>query len=276
MMRSSDAFDTPRIILSETPRYVDLSRWDAPLCIHDTDHGGIIGCDATHLSDFAEAPRDVLDGYDTAVFLGLMNLITPSNRTDDVWEVVFNQLDVPCVSVDRYLFRSDPWRAWFHFGLVGAEYRDYTYSYLAETDYEQYFNGKTDDNPFSLDEIRTWGDGVIESEYDHYFREFHVSVDYEAGPIEQQEYSERLDELFAEKNTIGQVRRGLESYADDIYSGREIPNRHQLFRGEKCWDVSITNLPIDRWKASYLQDLVALTDGIGQAFHEPQEASINA
>lgn len=90
---------------------------------------------------------------------------------------------------------------------------------------------------------------------------------YEADSSEEYEYAERLDELFQEKNTVGQVRRALESYADEIYPDRQLPNRHQLFRGETDWELRITDLPIDQWKASYLRDLADLTDGIAEAFY---------
>lgn len=257
---------TPKIVLTQTPRYLDTSRWEQPLCIHDTDHGGIIGCDSMLLDEFSERPREILTEYETAIFYGLTDMMTPSNRTDDVWEFTFNQMDTPAVSVDEYLFRSDPWRMWFHFGLVDSEYRDYTYSYLAESDYEQYFNNQSDDNPFSVAEVQKWGDGVIESQYRQYFRSFEVSVDYGADASEEYEYSELLDELFKEKNTIGQVRRALESYADEIYPDREVPNRHQLFR-ERDWQLSVTNLPIDQWKVSYLEELVTLTNDTLEAFY---------
>jgi len=258
---------TPEILLTGTPRHVDSSRWESPLCIHDTDHGGIIGCESMLLDEFGDRPREALDGHETAVFLKLTEMMTPSNRTDDVWEFTFNQMDIPTVSVDTYLFRSDPWRAWFHFGLVNAEYRDYTYSYLAETDYEQYFNGQSDDNPFSLDEIQEWGRGVIESQYTTYFRSFDVTIGCEADGSEEYEYSELLDDLFNEKNTIGQVRRGLESYADEIHPERSVPSRHQLFRNGREWELDVTDLPIDQWKVSRLQSLVELTNGIAEAFY---------
>ncbi|WP_330633687.1 hypothetical protein [Halocatena halophila] len=257
---------SPKIILTQSPRYCDASRWDEPLCIHKS--GGIVGCDSVPLDEFATDPRGHLENYETAVFVGLTEMMTPSNRTDDVWEFTFNQMDMPTVSVDRLLFKTDPWRSWFHFGLVNAKYRDYTYSYLAESDYEQFFNGKTEDNPFSLEEIQKWGDGVIESQYSQYFRTFDVSVDYEADPSEEFEYSELLDDLFQEKNTIGQVRRALEDYCDDIHPDRYLPKRYQLFRGETEWELSITNLPIDQWKASYLQELVDLTDSIAEVFYD--------
>lgn len=259
--------ETPKIILSQTPRYLDTGRWKNPLCIHADKHGGIVGCESVSLDEFSEDPRGHLNDYETAIFLGLSDMMTPSNRTDDVWEYTFNQMDIPTVSVDTYLFRSDPWRSWFHFGLVDAEYRDYTYSYLAETDYDQYFNGRTDDNPFSLDEIKKWGDGIIESHYKRYFKSFNVTVGYEADPSEEYEYSELLDELFEEKNTMGQVRRGLESFADEIYPERNVPSRHQIFKGDREWNIRRTNLPIDQWKASHLTDLAVLTDSISEEFY---------
>lgn len=257
----------PRIVLTQAPQELDVSRWDEPLCVHPDGADAIPDCDSTPLSEVREQPRSALEDHDTAMFLGLTDMMTPSNRTDDIWEFAFNQMETPAVSVDTYLFRSDPWRAWFHFGLVGAQYRDYTYSYLAETDYDQYFNGKRDENPFSLAEIGEWGEGVIESHYEQYFRTFEVATDYETDASEEYEYSELVDELFAEKNTMGQVRRALDSYADEIYPDREIPSRHQLFRGSREWELSVTDLPIDQWRASYLRDLVELTNGIVEGFH---------
>lgn len=255
------------IILTQTPRHLDASRWQDPICVFAEDYGPILGCDRVSYSEFEDAPREAVADYQTVVFVGLTDMMTPSNRTDDVWEFAFNQMETDTVSVDEYLFRSDPWRSWFHFGLIGAEYRDYTYSYLAETDYEKYFNGRTDDNPFSIAELKKWGDGVIESHYTKYFREFTVNVEYETDSSEEYEYSELVDELFQTKNTIGQVRRALEDYADELYPDRQLPTRHQLFRGEREWELRITDLPIDQWKAGYLQDLVDLTDNIAEEFY---------
>jgi len=258
---------TGDIILTKTPRFTDTSRWNNPVCVHDDNHGGIVTCDSVSLDEFSDHPREVAEEYDTVVLHRLSQMMTPSNRTDDVWEFVFNQMDTTTASVDEYLFRSDPWRSWFHFGAVNAEYRDYTYSYLAETDYDQYFNGQTDDNPFAVDEVLQWGDGVVESQYETYFNKFEVNIDYETDASEQYEYSELLDELFQEKNTVGQVRRSLESYASDIYDDRNIPTRHQLFKNGTEWEVSITDLPIDVWKASHLKELVTLTNGIAEGLY---------
>ena len=259
--------DGAQIILTPNPRFVDASGWENPLCVSADEHTGIIGCDSVHISEFRQDARELVNGYDTVVFIRLSEMMTPSNRTDDVWEFTFNQMETPAVSVDEKLFRSDPWRSWFHFGLVGAEYRDYTYSYLAETDYEQYFNGATDENPFSIEEISKWGGGIIESDYQEYFTEFEVEVGYDATPEEEYEYSELLDELFETKNTVGQVRRGLEDYADEIYPERYMPKRHQLFNDEKEWRLKRTNLPIDEWRASYLRELVDLTNSILEEFY---------
>lgn len=256
----------PTIVLTLSPETVDESRWDSPVYVTASNSLELFDAPTVPFDEFSSDPRATVDPYETLVFVGLTDFMTPSSRNDDVWEYVYNQIDIPCVSIDRFLFKSDPWRAWFQFGFVGAEYRDYTYSYLAETDYGKYFDGRTDDDPFSLDELQQWGDGIIESHYTDYFRQFDVEVGHEASAAEEYEYSELLDELFKTQNTMGQVRRGLESYCDDIYPGREMPKRHQLFRGDREWTISRTDLPIDTWKASRLQHLVDLTNGTLEAF----------
>lgn len=250
-----------------SPEELDFSRWENPICVYSSQYSGIDQVPSVAFDEFKKDPRNKIEDYETLVFLGLSDAMTPSNRTDEVWEFLFNQTDKPCISVDRLLFKSDPWRAWFHFGLVDAEYRDYTYSYLAENDYSHFFNGQTDENPFSLEEIKKWGEGVIESHYTKYFQRFEDEAGYEASPAEEYEYSERLDELFGEKNTVGQVRRGLEQFCDEIYPDREMPKRHQLFRGSREWELKRTDLPVDRWKASRLQNLVDLTNKVLNEFY---------
>lgn len=266
--------DEPRIILTETPRYVDASRWDTPLCVYprNDNHGGILGCDSVSLDEYERRPQELSDEYDTVIFLEITLMKNTSTRCDDIWDFVYYQMDTPKISVDRFLFRSDPWRTWFNFGLVDAKYRDYTLSYLAETDYDKWFNQYNDDNPFSLEEIVKWGDGLIECQYPQYFRSFDVTVGYETNEVERQNYSELLDELFQSENTIGQVRRGLESYADDLYPDRDVPSRHQLFRNERReWEAHITDLPIDAWETGYLRYLVDLTNDIAATFHPAQD-----
>jgi hypothetical protein len=253
--------------LTLKPETVDFSRWENPVCVYSSRYEETDSIPAVPFNEFKENPRAEVESYETLIFLGLTDAMTPSNRTDEVWEFLFNQIDKTCVSVDRFLFKSDPWRSWFHFGLIDAEYRDYTYSYLAENDYKHFFNGETEDNPFSLEEIKKWGEDVIESHYPEYFKQFEIEVGYEASPAEEYEYSERLDELFGAKNTVGQVRRGLESYCDKIYPDRDMPKRHQIFRGSREWRLKRTDLPVDRWKASRLQNLVELTNSVLGEFY---------
>jgi len=253
--------------LTLEPETIDFSRWENPVCVYSSQYDAPGSVPAVSFSGFKENPRNEVEDYETMVFFGLTDAMTPSNRTDEVWEFLFNQIDKTCVSVDRFLFKSDPWRSWFHFGLINSEYRDYTYSYLAENDYKHFFNGQTEDNPFSLEEIKRYGGDMIESHYTEYFKQFEVEARYEASPVEEYEYSERLDKLFNQKNTVGQVRRGLESYCDEIYPDRNLPKRHQLFRGGREWELKRTDLPVDRWKASRLKTLVELTNSVLREFY---------
>lgn len=256
-----------KIILTLTPGFIDGAQWEKPLCVYK-DQNPVSGVDAIKFKEFKEEPRKKLNEYETLIMVGLSNMMTPSNRTDEVWEYTFNQMDKNCISIDKYLFRSDPWRTWFHFGLIDAEYRDYTYSYLAETDYEKYYNGLSEKNPLSYKEIKKWGGGLIESNYKRYFKKFDIKVGYQVNPSEEYEYMEKLDELFKTKNTIGQVIRGLESYAEDIHPGRNVPSRHKLFKGDRSFQLNVTDLPVDEWKSNYLKYLADFTNRILEGFYE--------
>lgn len=232
--------------------------------------------DAEHITvdDLREDVRGWLDGRDALVFVGLTRAMTPSNRTDDVWEILFNGTDgLLKHSVDHTLFVHEPWRAWLHFGLVGAPYAEYTYSYLAESHWKAHRDGVRDDDPFDLASIVRWGRGVVRSTHPRHFDEIAVEVialDDETHAA----YAEAKREAFDTATTLAGLVRHLGRFAADACPERKIPTRTALFR-RRSHHVVATDLPIDRFLVDRLRSLVDLTDGVAWAFHE-QRADLGA
>ena len=118
------------------------------------------------LEELEANPRGVMGDRTTLVMVGLSRAMTPSNRTHELWEILFNATPGwHKVSLDTTLFVGEPWRAWFHWGFVGAPYREYTYSYLAESHWKAHREGTLSVDPFDLETVTRWGRGVVWSDH---------------------------------------------------------------------------------------------------------------
>lgn len=74
------------------------------------------------------------------IFFGLNKIMTPSNRTDFVFEHLFTiTRDIPKMSIDHLPFIGEPWRFWFHYGLCGTGKFAIPYSYTIETEWKHWF-----------------------------------------------------------------------------------------------------------------------------------------
>lgn len=221
--------------------------------------------------DFAKAPRDHMKGRRGVVVVGLNKIMTPSNRTAEVFEVLFNLTpEVPKFSVDTTLFVSAPWRAWFHFGLTGSPYREYTYSYLAESHHKAFLDGVRPDDPFGLEAITEAGRGVVRSFYRRFFSEgLFGGMSEEVVALDAEthaRYQALKGRCFEEENTIGPILRRLAAFAEEACPRRSIPKPERIFEGQALAIVR-TDLGIDRHLAEHLKGLVALNDGCAEAFH---------
>ena len=136
---------TPRIILTHDPAAVSIDAGPEALCVRHPAYQAprtAAGCLHVDWQEFEAEPRRWMDGRSLVVVVGLNRIITPGNRTREVFEVLYNlSRDVRKLSIDQTLFVAEPWRAWFHFGFVGAPYREYTYSYLAESHWRAHQDG---------------------------------------------------------------------------------------------------------------------------------------
>lgn len=88
------------------------------------------------------------------IFYGLNKIITPSNRTDFVFEYLFTlSTDIPKVSIDLLPFIGEPWRLWFHYGLCRCGNFGTPYSYAIETEWKHWFYRETTDSRFEASNL---------------------------------------------------------------------------------------------------------------------------
>jgi len=212
---------------------------------------------------FEEDPQGCIKGFDNLVMVGLNKLITPSTRTKHVWEIVYNRMrDIRKVSIDRMLFVSEPWRAWFHFGFVGAKYLDYGYSYIAETRWKQWRDGVEEFNPFSAEEILTWAKGIVVCDYVEYFGRPTITV-MPTTAAQKVEYEDLKAHLFETETTIKGVITKLARYAREVCPERRVPTLARVFDREQH-EIVRTDLKVDEHLVSELVGLMELTNAIAE------------
>jgi hypothetical protein len=206
----------------------------------------------------------MLEGKSTLVVVGLSRILTPANRTKVGPHLLRPIPGVKRVSIDSLLFIVEPWRAWWHFGCVGAKYREYTYSYLAESRWKSAQEGR-DEDPFSLSEIGKWGDGVIRSLEPKHFGQVRVTT-LDVGADAERDYQALKLKAFDEEHTASAIIKRLADFAQEVCPERKVPAVSQLFKRADHTIVS-TSLGVDKWLVGQLLGLVELTDGIARRFH---------
>ncbi len=236
------------------------------LCVFARGFAPVVGMEALPFESFQKDARGHLKGIDTLVFCGLSRAMNPGNRTAEVWEALFNQSGglKKCV-VDSSLWVGEPWRIWFPFGMTGARWGGYTYSYIGESHWRAWLDGLRPENPFSLDEVKKWGAGVIRSSAPRYFYEFSAETIHLDASVHA-EYAQLRASAFEEARSIGPVITRLSRFAASVCPKRAIPNTTRLFERRR-WQVTATDLPVDRWLVDNLTSTVALANGIAEVFH---------
>lgn len=255
-----------RIILAANTGDVRLPEADVyALCVrHDGYDPPVTGPGCRHVTaaEFLRAPTEQMRDVGLVVVVGLGRILTPQNRTR-VGPYLLRPLPgIRRISVDRTLFVVEPWRAWWHFGCVGARYREYTYSYLAESHWRGAQDGMRDD-PFTLDAINEAGRDVIESVGPAFFKPLDVVV-RKLPPRAHAEYQTLKARAFDEEHTSAAIVRRLAVFAQEQCPERHVPSTAQLFsRREPA--VLQTDLGVDEWLVGRLRALVALTNGVHAA-----------
>lgn len=201
--------------------------------------------------------ENMLSDVDNVVFVGTNHIITPSNRTDPVFELLFTGIRMNKISVDNVPFISVPWRTWFHFGITNKPYNVYDYSYKAETDYNKYVDGYSDFDPFSLEEMLKYSHGVACSNYDVYF-DYEI-VEAPVFPDVVSAYKDLKDELFETERSPKTIINKLARFAQSSCPQRKVPQPHAAFRNPKGRIVK-TNLKVDDYLVDHLRNLMNLTN----------------
>lgn len=209
--------------------------------------------------DFLEAPRAWISGSSTMVVVGLNRILTPSNRTKLGPYLLRPTAGLRRISVDRTLFTVEPWRAWWHFGCVGAPFQDYTYSFLAESHWRAAQDGARPD-PFTLETIIDAGHGVIVAHGDPWFSPLEVHRVVMPEEIHEA-YQQEKAQAFEEEHTPKAIIRRLADFAQVAMPERSILTPSRLFSTRKPV-VMQTDLGVDDWLVGQLRGLVDLSNGI--------------
>lgn len=196
--------------------------------------------------------------YDHVIFVGTNRIITPSNRTDPVFEVLFSGTrHIDKISVDNVPFLVQPWRAWFHFGITNTEYSVYDYSYKAESDWNKYLDGVSDYDPFSLEEMIKWSRPSVQVNYEKYFN--WTVIEIQVLPNVRAEYEDLKAELFETESGPKPVVQKLARFARAACPQRKVPQPHVAFRKPNVQIVK-TDLPVDDYLIDELISLMELTN----------------
>jgi hypothetical protein len=254
------------IVLSKDPSSVALEVGDEAVCVRHKSYGPPPTRDGCLHVTWDEYEPNMLRGRTTMVVVGLSKIITPGNRTKVGPFLLRPVPGVRRIVVDRTLFVSEPWRAWFPFGCVGAPYREYTYSYLAESHWRAHIDGARTDNPFALDVIVEHGRGVIRSTYERFFDEPRIETIGVPQEVHEK-YAKLKARAFEEETTIKAIIARLSAFAASVCKTRRIPSPSSLFASAGAPTIYKTDLKVDEFLTKRLLELVELTNGIARAFY---------
>lgn len=90
------------------------------------------------------------------IFIGLNRIIVPANRCEFVFEYLFaNTPHILKMSIDTNPFIGEPWRLWFHYGIVNGGWLGATYSFFVETDWQHWFYRDNQNSIISAESIKS-------------------------------------------------------------------------------------------------------------------------
>lgn len=213
---------------------------------------------------FLRDPWESVADIDLLVVVGLTDIVTPANRVrtgpflTEPWRGPQRE------SVDRCLFVGEPWRAWWHWGCVGAEWDDVPHSFAMEGRWNQSMEGRRS-NPCTLEEVLRVGRGIVRAHASApRFGGLTVNVrkvndDVRAG------YAREKELAFQEETTWKGLVKRLGAFAQEACAERSVPSRTALFKalGDLvCPSITVTDLPVDALIAGWYRETVALVDGV--------------
>ena len=253
---------TPRIYLHRDPGALSLPVGDGGLCVTAKGYRAprtLPGC--RHAA--WPITRADMASVSTLVLVGWSKMVTPANRTPISPIVLDPHPGLQRIVVDRWLFTSEPWRAWFAFGAVGAEYDGYTYSYLAESHWRAAQEGKRITDPFSADALTRWGRGVVTAP-----DPWRIDLQETVVPVPDDvraAYQDAKAAAFDEEHTEHALLRRLGAWVQERVPARRVPAPVDLWRSERV-DVVRTDLGVDCYLTDRLRNLAALTNHVADTF----------
>lgn len=253
-----------RIFLTTTPDLLDLPRDRSAVWLHANRAPRPLAERTVTMGDFMRDPHGAVRGADVLIVVGLVSQITtPGNRVKtgqwltDPWPSGPRR-----VSVDDKLFITDPWRLWWHFGCVGADYMGLATSYRAESMWRNSLVGK-EPNPVTLENVLRYGHDVVRAL--NPFR-FDYSVRVELMPPDvHTAYLSEKERAFSEERTINAIIDRLSAFAQRVYPERQVPSFRAMFNSSRL-SVVATDLGVDRWLVAQIEERVRLINGVAEAF----------
>jgi hypothetical protein len=259
------------IWLTDNPDAVPLDRSKKTLWVYADKRPAPMADRVMPASVYLESPRQALIGVDLLVVVGMTDIVTPSNRVQ-TGPFLNEPLRHPRrESIDRTLFLSEPWRAWWHWGCVGARWRDVTHSFRLEGLWSQWLDARIDD-PCSLSELMQVGaDTIIAAPDAPRFGGLVVDVVEQPTDVHA-DYQREKSAAFEQETTWRGLVRRLGIFAQSVEHRRSVPTKAQLFRqlGKSQPHLVVTDLGVDRWLTEHYNYLTNLVDGVADHFQEPR------
>jgi len=138
------------------------------------------------------------------VLIGLIRMITPSNRCDTVHEYLTTLTpNIRKISIDIEPFLGEPWRLMWHYLYTKNNHFNVPHSYALETEWQKWFYRDINDSRISGNNIKMFIQNTY-SDLDQFNSEFGF---YDCASEEW--YSEAKDHVFAKYNTPKQLINNL-------------------------------------------------------------------
>ncbi len=259
---------TGHIWLTDDPDKVHLDRSPKALWVYADKWRKPIADRTIPASRYLDDPWKSLQDVETLVIVGMSAIVTPSNRTK-TGPYLNEPFNIHRESVDRTLFVGEPWRAWWHWGCVGAKWAGVSHSFALEGLWNQYMDARRDD-PCSLQSFLSMGENVVVSGSNTpRFNGMSVETIHVDGDVLDR-YQEEKAMAFEQETTWRGLVRRLGAFAQEVEPLRSMPRLSDLFKclGIKKPEIIATDLPVDVWQVSHFQYIIDLVDGIADGFRK--------
>jgi hypothetical protein len=250
-----------RIVLTSSRAELELS--GRVFAVVAPGYEAPVGVDVVPLAKLLAAPARWLGEPGTMVAVGLARMMTAANRVALGKVFLRPREGLRRIVVDRTLFISEPWRAWWPFRAAGEALPfGLTDSFLAETRWRMALETQSA-CPFGIEPVRAAMRGIVRGVDPFRFDEPSVEI-LPVSASARAEYARIKEAAFTDEKTIGAILAKLSAFAKSVEPRRAIPSTANLFKSATVRIVR-TDLAVDAFLAEQLLDRVALTNAIAEA-----------